>query len=195
MTKIAGISIRGDERVLTCGKTGSGKTFAMRHMLTAYPRVIYLDSLARLDMEPSSGEEALETMNNNDEYQICIDDNETFETVVMNKFEEGGFIVYIDETYAICEPKKSVPPVINLLWTRGRGNGIGAWAATQRPAWLPLFLLSEAEHYFVFRLQLDEDRKRLSSLVGKSVLDLPTDKHGFNYYRPGDDIHIYKRSI
>ena len=188
------INIRSDERVLVVGKTGSGKTYASRLLLAKYPRVLYLDSLHRLDMEVSSKQQAEELMNG-ESFQICVDDNDTFTELVDAQFSNGDFVIYIDEVYGICPPQKAIPEIINRIWTRGRGNGIGAWAATQRPTWLPIFLLSEAEHYLVFRLQVEDDRKKIAKIVGESAMKMPKNEHGFTYYCPSKDVEIYLKEI
>lgn len=188
------INIRSDDRVLVVGKTGSGKTYASRLLLTKYPRVLYLDSLHRLEMEVSSKEQANEFMQA-DRFQVCVDDNDVFTDLVDAHFTDGDFVIYIDEVYGICPPQKAIPEIINRIWTRGRGNGIGAWAATQRPTWLPIFLLSEAEHYLIFRLQVEDDRKKLAKIVGPSAMKMPKDKHGFTYYCPSEDTQIYLKEI
>lgn len=188
------INIRGDDRTLIVGKTGSGKTYASKLLLSKYPRVLYLDGLHRLDLEVSTLEQAQEQMSE-DVFQVCVDDNDIFTELVDSHFDTGGFVIYIDEVYSICPPQKATPEIINRIWTRGRGNNIGAWAATQRPSWLPLFLLSESEHYLIFKLQLEEDRKRMSKIVGPKALQTIKDEHGFNYFCPRSNQELYFRSI
>lgn len=58
--------------------------------------------------------------------------------------------------------------------------------ATQRPAWISGFCMSEASAYFIFRLQMLTDRKKMAEIIPEfDKLPLPPDFH-FYYYRVGD---------
>ena len=60
--------------------------------------------------------------------------------------------------------------------------GIGTSASSQRPMWVPLFVLSESEHFFVFRLSLQEDKNRMAAFMGPAVRDvIIKDRHGVFY--------------
>lgn len=103
----------------------------------------------------------------------------------------GHVTVYIDEAYGIVPPGAKIPPMLNALYTRGRELGIGVWAATQRPSWIPLVMLSEAEWLFAFRLQLDADRKRMAELMGPEVMRPVRNPHGFWLYNVNWDVPRY----
>jgi hypothetical protein len=55
--------------------------------------------------------------------------------------------------------------------------------------------MSEAEHYFCFRLTLEEDRKRLAAFIGPEVLNTIRDKHGFYYMSAEGDSPLYVRAL
>lgn len=111
---------------------------------------------------------------------ITIDPSAYWEDVFSQIYTVGNVTVYIDELYGVVPPGDQ-NRALWALYTRGREFGIGVWAATQRPVWVPLVALSEAEHYFMFRLALDEDKQRMSAFMGKEVLSTIKDKHGFFY--------------
>lgn len=52
--------------------------------------------------------------------------------------------------------------------TRGRELGISCVCLTQRPVSIPLIMLSEARRVYIFRLNLEEDRRRIDKLTGFS---------------------------
>jgi len=81
--------------------------------------------------------------------------------------------------------------MLQAIYTRGRARGIGVWACTQRPRWVPLYTISESEHVFCFRLHLAEDRQRLAAYAGEQLLTVPQDQHGFWYYNPDLEDPIY----
>jgi hypothetical protein len=106
-------------------------------------------------------------------------------------YESGNVIVYLDEINAIIRPGSNPPPAFIDIWQRGRSRNVGGWAATQRPVSIPLFFLSEAEHFFIFSLTVVEDRKRVASFAGEALLDRPVDPYGFFYYNVRRDNTIY----
>lgn len=74
-------------------------------------------------------------------------------------------VVYVDEVYGVTGPQ-TIPFHFKAILTRGRERGITTMMATQRPASIPQFILSESEYYFVFRLQMPQDKKRIRDIKG-----------------------------
>lgn len=72
--------------------------------------------------------------------------------------------------------------------SRGREQGITLMIATQRPAWVSLYLLSEAQHYYVFKLRLKADKDRVEQITGFRLR--PLDKHHFVHI-DNDDAPTY----
>lgn len=71
---------------------------------------------------------------------------------------------------------------LGVLLRRGREAGITTYVATQRPLDIPLTILTEAEHVFVFDLNLEGDRRRVREVMGS--YPPPARRHGFAYWRP-----------
>jgi hypothetical protein len=68
----------------------------------------------------------------------------------------------------------------------GRALYCPVWTGTQNPVWVDLNILRQAEHYFVFRLVMQEDRDRVKRIIGRDVGDLlKLPEHHFYYYRHG----------
>src|SRR5437868_3266777 len=84
-------------------------------------------------------------------------------------WDAGDVLVYIDEIYGVVPPGKRPPDELVALYTRGREKGIGVWGATQRPVWVPLFCLSEADWIMTFRLNLPDDRRRIAQICGEDI--------------------------
>jgi hypothetical protein len=76
---------------------------------------------------------------------------------------------------------------LKAILTRGRSKHIRSINCTQRPFSVPLGILTEAEHYCVFRLTMQDDRKRMASIIGPEVLAEPPDRYSFWYYNVYDD--------
>lgn len=183
------IKLASNERVLIAGKTGSGKTFLAHYITRSIKRLVILDgkgTLGNWGLEPWSGRavRALlrgEPMRTRAIPPIGVDMLAYWDEVIYTAYRAGNVLVYIDEMYSVAPPNQKPSDALWALYTRGRELGVGVWASTQRPVWIPLFALSEAEHFFLFRLQLFEDRQRMAAFMGSEVMSTITDIHGFYY--------------
>ncbi len=90
--------------------------------------------------------------------------------------------VYVDEAYALLGGTN--PPFhLQACITRGRERGISTLIATQRPKRIPLITMSEAEHYYIFRTHMPEDKERVIELTGKSIsMDMMIDLKLYEFY-------------
>jgi len=195
--------IATSERVLFVGKTGSGKTFLAERLSLPLEHFVVIDPNDAL-----AGRFRAETITNESWQQFLSGEpgryrivppventREYYETVFQGLYERGNVVVYLDEVYAIVPPGTKPPAYFSALYTRGRHRNIGTWAATQRPTWVPLFVISEAEWWFVFRLQLKTDRQRMASVLGPMVERMVRHPHGFFYYHVSWDSPRYTKGI
>ena len=184
------------EHYFIAGRTGSGKTFlahALANKAANSFNVIVHDTKGT---------------RNFDHYRIFTQLNELmssaevrkngifvyrpeFEELSMEYFElfyewiynRKNCIVLIDEAMQICESPKTYPKYLKGILTRGREYNISAWSCTQRPKTLPLFLLSEASKFFIFELNLLDDRKRIAEITGREeFLERELCKYCFHYF-------------
>lgn len=75
--------------------------------------------------------------------------------------------VYVDEVYAVTD-NQELPFYYKACLTRGRKIGVECWSATQRPKLIPQFLMSEAEHKYIFFHQMPQDKIKLQNFTGIS---------------------------
>ena len=199
-----GITIKSNDRLFLCGKTGSGKTFAARHICATLRRLVVLDPKARIDaaewrLKPWD-REARMLLRNGEPIRTLIrapigpGAEEEWEKAYMAVLNAGNCTIYVDEVYGVVETGKP-SPYLTAIWTRGRELGIGAFAASQRPVWVPIVMLSEAEHYFVFRLTVGDDRRRMAEFLGPDAMEVIRDTHGLLYARAEWDRPIYMKSL
>jgi hypothetical protein len=80
---------------------------------------------------------------------------DTFRRAILDSYRQGNRILFADETYGLSE-ELDLDKELIAVWSRGGGMGCGLWAATQRPAYIPLWGYSAAEHVF---LANDPDRR------------------------------------
>jgi hypothetical protein len=120
---------------------------------------------------------------------------EEWERAYMAVLNAGNCTMYVDEVYGVVETGKP-SPYLTAIWTRGRELGIGAYAASQRPVWVPIVMLSEAEHFFMFRLTVGDDRRRMAEFMGPTVMEvIKTDIHGLFYMKADWDTPTYFKSL
>lgn len=185
--------ITSDRRVVIVGKTGSGKTLLTGVLLANARRLLVVDSKDGLQdwQLEDYGSRSLDAIKASGAYRIrVVQDEQALEAMAV-LYTVGNGTVYVDELTAIVRPGKNAPAVFNDIWSRGRSRNIGAWVGIQRPNRVPLELLSEAEHFFIFRLSLERDRERMAEIVGKGALTPVKDKYGFYYANTDDDIFRY----
>jgi hypothetical protein len=100
-------------------------------------------------------------------------------------FVAGSWCIFVDEAYYLCH-YLGLTKLLELIWTQGRSIGLSLVAGTQRPAFVPLFMYSEATHLFFWRSNDEVNLKRIGGIGGKNakliretVMDLP--KHDCLY--------------
>lgn len=186
--------IRRTDRVFFVGTTGSGKTSLAKSLLWGQRRVIILDPKRKFTL-PESWPIPFITTSSLDElgeiengstviyrpsYEETVDKCDTFFQWI---YDTEDLTVFVDEVQSITVGK------IGRWYARciqeGRERGIAVWSATQRPAAIPIIVISESEHYFVFRLTSVNDRKRMADYSGREELTEPIrtrDEYGFRYY-------------
>lgn len=82
-------------------------------------------------------------------------------------WEQGNCVVLIDEFHIIATARRW-PPTLQSIVRLGADRGIGEILTTQRTTQIALFAKSEADHFFVYRQQVEVDRKALEQDTGVS---------------------------
>ena len=179
------MQIKSNDRVTLVGQTGSGKTYLAKRLIAPLRRVLVLDAKDELDdwntLEFSH--KTMRMIERSGEFRLRFvpapGEQWRYEELFERAYYAGNVTVYIDELTDVV-PHGTRPGIyLASLYQRGRALGIGVYACTQRPAWVPLFTLSEAQWLIVFRLRLEVDRKRMASIVGEQVLQPVRDRFGF----------------
>lgn len=194
-------AIEPNERVFICGKTRSGKTYLARHLAANLRRLFVLDpkgTLTDWNTEEVS-DYALRRMQNGGDGRLrftapVYGAQEYWIDAFLKGIGIQDLVIYCDEMYLLSNtgrPDES----FRAVWAQGREWGIGAWATVQRPTWMPLFTLTEAEHFFVFRLTMQSDRERMAEFMGPEVLEPIKDPHGFFYYSIYSEGPVYFKEM
>lgn len=111
-------------------------------------------------------------------------------------FVQGGWTVYIDETYYFSDFLK-LDYFLKLYWTQARSNHITLVASTQRPRDVPLLMYDQSYHLFFFKMNDEQDLKRIgginnnnSRIIRETVSEL--NRHEFLYVNVFGDLIISK---
>ena len=164
------------DRAVFVGQTGSGKTTLARYLSLGREYVLAIDPKGLLewpgyrlvrraaDLPKLAPKEVKRIVYRPDPAELV--DPEAINNVLGWIYARRNTTLYVDEVYGILPGGTNIPSNLVACVTRGREHRVEVWSACQRPARIPLMLLSEAEHYYVFRLTMEEDRKRVEGLTG-----------------------------
>lgn len=190
------------ERVLVAGQTGSGKTVAMAAIARALSqrgRVAVIDTKiepkyralprARLVKHPRDFSSSESRFERRDGPAVMIwrpspdvaQDPQALDDVLYSLYHRYAGNVVIDELYPFHTGGRAGPGLTALL-TRGRSRGITTVMGSQRPTWISRFCVTEAQHYWCYRLVDRQDRKRLSEVIPEFPLEVLPEKYRFHYY-------------
>lgn len=88
-----------------------------------------------------------------------------FWRALLDSYKRGRRIVFGDEAYSLSNELK-LGRALTTLWTKGRSMDCGLWAATQRPAYVPKWMYSQAQHLFLARDPDIDAQRRYREISG-----------------------------
>lgn len=168
--------IRRGDRASFLGPSGSGKTEVAKALLVAQRNAIVIDTKRSEEWddvgEVIGSRDIFRVRAGRFVYRVDSDflvDKDQPERFFRWALAAGNRVIYIDEQLDIPATTGQ-----KILATQGRAAGVGLWVATQRPHGVPLYLLSEANHQFIFRLRLKRDRERIEETTAGAPIDWDT---------------------
>lgn len=189
------IVVKRNERAFFVGSTGSGKTTLAKSLLWNRPYVVVLDPKRKFTL-PENWPKEYVILSTLSEAEAVDDDRtiiyrpsqdellESCNDFFQWMFEREDTLLYVDEVYAVTPTRIRTGYWHGRCIQEGRERGIGIWHATQRPAAIPLNILTESEHIFTFRLANPADRKRMGDFADVKLQEPVRrgDKNGFYYF-------------
>lgn len=116
-----------------------------------------------------------------------IKDEDAVEAWMTRVWERENTGLFIDETFML--PNKGA---FEGILTQGRSKRIPVIALSQRPAWISRYAYSEADHFFVFHLNTDDDKLKVRRMInGNAINDLP-DYHSWYYSVKSNSLAVMK---
>lgn len=82
-------------------------------------------------------------------------------------YSEGNWIVVLDETRAISDPRSpglGLQPLLDRMWLRGRSRGISVLAATQAPRWVPSSFYDQCQFVWTSRIRDQRAHQRIMEI-------------------------------
>lgn len=204
-----------NQHVFIAGRTGTGKTYLTKKYLSGYNHVVALDTKGFLPEDwTEPGEDELTIVSRLADlervktpkiiYQPNLHEmteehyNEFFRWCYLRK----NCLVWIDEVMSVCPSPFKIPFYYQGILTRGRQRNVAAWSLTQRPSGIPQLIMSEASHFFVFDLNLPQDREKLVKVTGvEDFYKLPSkagagyNAFNFWYYNVKEDSAVLSRLV
>jgi hypothetical protein len=179
------IKMQRDDRAVMIGKTGCGKTTLARFLIEDDEKPFSVtwnpkgsEGIFKWKHKHVSSLVKLYDAADREERRIVYTPHPYLAENAANQEELFYWIYenlnrrfYIDEATSIKFGGVKIPEGLTALINRGRERGVSTMVATQRPSRIPMNVLSESEHYYVFRLLLPQDRQRVEDITGITVED------------------------
>lgn len=183
--------IKPNESVFIAGRTGSGKSFLAKTYLASYPAVIALDTKEDLDWNevPRDDLNIIDTLADLPYaasqprckviYRPRLEEMkpEYWDEFFRYCYERKNCIVWVDEVMSICPSAFKIPEYYKGILTRGRSRNTAVWSLSQRPKDIPIVIMSESKHFFVFDLNMAEDRERVAQVTGCPEIRMKPDQY------------------
>lgn len=189
------MEINVNDRVCVVGKTGSGKSVLVKKYCQQFPRVIFVDPKHEhkgqfSDRTVSFCTEMQDVFKIMGQQQYFIHyqpfelNKDTFNEFCKHVFTKGNVTLVLDEVYYLCFPQ--AVDYHQKIIRMGRSKGVGIWHLIQRPSYVDNYIISEAEHFFIFKLQLPADKQKMEGVIGEELQDRmkTLESHEFFYYNP-----------
>lgn len=201
--------IKPSEHCFICGGTGSGKSvLADVYTAGATETVIKIDIKDDCYARRRDGDPLWRGLVENEDFEVvhsldAVKKSEFQKIIYVPPFEEqtpenyddlakyvyttGDTRLWIDELMLFAQSAQVYPPFLRAILVSGRSRRATVTMCSQRPMSIPAICIANSQHFFVFQMNNDQDRKKMADVTGcRKFLERPQ-KYAFWYYREGDD--------
>lgn len=168
MAGIESITPSKDGRGIIVGQSGSGKSVLARSLIYHIDKLIIIDPKRMFKPLPGMKvfncpkklKRSRSTFAMYRPSPALLDDMDSYNEVYKYAYELGNITVYTDEIVGVITETK-YPKYLKICYQMGREKSVRMLTSTQRPAWIPLFIVSECTSFYTFRLVMARDIKRM----------------------------------
>lgn len=203
---MSGPTIKPSEHVFICGQTGTGKSVVAEVYLAGYGNVVKLDTKGEYFERKKKREAIWRGLTEGKDYTVIfklsdIDqvttpkiiyvpepeemNDEYFDALMKWVYKRENTILWIDELMEVAPSPHKYPFHLKALYTRGRSKEAVVWACTQRPSDIPSIVFGNSTHFFIFTMQLPQDRDKLVKGTGMPQFMQQPQGHNFWYWKIG----------
>ena len=191
LEEVREIRIRPGEHVAILGMTGGGKAVLAEALLADLDRIVIVDPKNEIRLPGFTRALTLDPWyktfrliwvpRRSDDYKLAV--------LLRRAWKRRNLTIYVDELQTLTDFFPIATETLSDIIRTGRSRKVSVWIATQRPAWVPRWFLSESRHKFIFTLLDKADRRRAAEVAGDAAVE-PVPVHHFLYSRPGLTIPI-----
>lgn len=189
------LKLRNDQRGAIIGRTGTGKSFLAKRLLPRSGNLAIIDPKREFDFDTcvvyNAVDKIIKAKSKRFIYRPDPDrltDLTEYDKLYKYCYEMGNITVYTDDMVGIMD-RQRFPHFLQVCYQMGRSKKVSMLSAFQRPAWLPMFLMSEANKFYVFSLNQKADIKKVNDMVNgynperfKSAKTVADKLHTFFYF-------------
>lgn len=201
--------IKPSEHVFVCGGTGSGKSVLADVFTAGMPETVIKidikdDTFARrknkeplwrglVENEDFEVVTSLEAVKKSEFKKIIYvppfteQEPEVYDDLARYCYNQGDTRLWVDELMLFTESAVKYPPFLKAILVSGRSRNSTVLVCTQRPMGIPAICIANSQHFFVFRMNNEQDRKKMADVTGCRKFLEPPRKYCFWYYREGAD--------
>ncbi len=200
------IEIKSNDRVFVCGKTGSGKShLVMNLIIPQLANVIIYDVKNDIELPGFDIFHEIQDFKKYPNRQRIIyrakevyasekDADREFNRLCKQAYLRGNTTLYLDEI-ANRTGSNRICPYHDTIMRLGRSKGIGIINCTQRPRGVSNNIISQCNHFFIFKQSMETDLDKLAGICGEKIYEPLKEKHSFWYYCDDMDEPILCRPI
>jgi hypothetical protein len=163
--------IKLGERGVAIGGSGTGKSELVLRLLPLRGRLLVLDPKRMFDAEYLGLNIIDDPRKFGNRSRILyrpkdslLSDIPAYDQAVKTFYNKGECTIYSDDLVGIMD-RNRYPNSLKLAYMLGRSKNVSCIASVQRPANVPTFVLSESNHFFVFKLVMPQDVKKMRELL------------------------------